>query len=77
MVSCNHTVDYERLLLSVPFVNCTSLEVKGSPFWEGAVMGCAFFSLVRTGFNRVSSFNFLQEWKRLNCSIRAVHARSS
>ncbi|XP_053937014.1 zona pellucida sperm-binding protein 2 isoform X2 [Cuculus canorus] len=26
MVSCNHTVDYERLLLSVPFVNCTDLE---------------------------------------------------
>ncbi|XP_069725995.1 zona pellucida sperm-binding protein 2 isoform X2 [Phaenicophaeus curvirostris] len=26
MVSCNHTVDYERQLLSVPFVNCTSLE---------------------------------------------------
>ncbi|NXT57481.1 ZP2 protein, partial [Pluvianellus socialis] len=26
LVSCNHTVDYERLLLSVLFVNCTSLE---------------------------------------------------
>ncbi|NXX05444.1 ZP2 protein, partial [Larus smithsonianus] len=26
MVSCNYTVDYERLLLSVLFVNCTSLE---------------------------------------------------
>ncbi|NWH28857.1 ZP2 protein, partial [Grus americana] len=26
MVSCDHTVDYERLLLSVLFVNCTSLE---------------------------------------------------
>ncbi|NXL34816.1 ZP2 protein, partial [Glaucidium brasilianum] len=26
IVSCNHTVDYERLLLSVLFVNCTSLE---------------------------------------------------
>ncbi|NWX20764.1 ZP2 protein, partial [Aegotheles bennettii] len=26
MMSCNHTVDYERLLLSVPFVNCTNLE---------------------------------------------------
>uniref|UniRef100_A0A8C0HN79 Zona pellucida glycoprotein 2 n=1 Tax=Buteo japonicus TaxID=224669 RepID=A0A8C0HN79_9AVES len=28
------TVDYERLLLSVLFVNCTSLEVKGSSFWK-------------------------------------------
>ncbi|KAM9222649.1 zona pellucida sperm-binding protein 2 [Leptosomus discolor] len=26
IVSCDHTVDYERLLLSVLFVNCTSLE---------------------------------------------------
>ncbi|XP_010001612.1 PREDICTED: zona pellucida sperm-binding protein 2 [Chaetura pelagica] len=26
MVSCDHNVDYERLLLSVLFVNCTSLE---------------------------------------------------
>ncbi|NXP44694.1 ZP2 protein, partial [Heliornis fulica] len=26
MVSCGHTVDEERLLLRVPFVNCTSLE---------------------------------------------------
>ncbi|NWS69795.1 ZP2 protein, partial [Crotophaga sulcirostris] len=26
VVSCDHAVDYERLLLSVPFVNCTSLE---------------------------------------------------
>uniref|UniRef100_A0A8D0KS26 Zona pellucida glycoprotein 2 n=1 Tax=Strix occidentalis caurina TaxID=311401 RepID=A0A8D0KS26_STROC len=26
IVSCNHTVDYESLLLSVLFVNCTSLE---------------------------------------------------
>uniref|UniRef100_A0A8C3KFI0 Zona pellucida glycoprotein 2 n=1 Tax=Calidris pygmaea TaxID=425635 RepID=A0A8C3KFI0_9CHAR len=26
MVSCNYTVDYERLLLSVLFANCTSLE---------------------------------------------------
>ncbi|NXG72720.1 ZP2 protein, partial [Baryphthengus martii] len=26
MVSCDHTVDYERLLLSVLFVNCTNLE---------------------------------------------------
>uniref|UniRef100_A0A8C8BEK4 Zona pellucida glycoprotein 2 n=1 Tax=Otus sunia TaxID=257818 RepID=A0A8C8BEK4_9STRI len=26
IISCNHTVDYERLLLSVLFVNCTSLE---------------------------------------------------
>lgn len=42
MVSCDHTVDYERLLLSVLFVNCTRLEVKGSPFWEGAVLECVF-----------------------------------
>ncbi|KFP07992.1 Zona pellucida sperm-binding protein 2, partial [Calypte anna] len=26
MVSCDHTVDYEKLLLNVLFVNCTSLE---------------------------------------------------
>ncbi|XP_040431207.1 zona pellucida sperm-binding protein 2 [Cygnus olor] len=26
MVSCDHTVDYEKLLLSVPLLNCTSLE---------------------------------------------------
>lgn len=29
MVSCDHAVDYEKLLVSVPLVNCTSLEVKG------------------------------------------------
>ncbi|NWH57588.1 ZP2 protein, partial [Geococcyx californianus] len=26
IMSCDHTVDYERLLLSVPFANCTSFE---------------------------------------------------
>ncbi|OXB58798.1 hypothetical protein ASZ78_015996 [Callipepla squamata] len=26
MMSCDHSVDYEKLLLSVPLVNCTSLE---------------------------------------------------
>ena len=45
IVSCDHTVDYERLLLSVPFVNCTSLEVKGSSFWEAAVLECGIFFL--------------------------------
>lgn len=29
MVNCDYAVDHERLLLSVLFVNCTSLEVKG------------------------------------------------
>lgn len=38
IVSCDHTVDYERLILSVLFVNCTSLQVKGSSSWEPAVM---------------------------------------
>uniref|UniRef100_A0A8C3XDW1 Zona pellucida glycoprotein 2 n=1 Tax=Cyanoderma ruficeps TaxID=181631 RepID=A0A8C3XDW1_9PASS len=26
IMSCDHTVDYERLILSVPFANCTSLQ---------------------------------------------------
>lgn len=36
IVSCDHTVDYERLILRVLFVNCTSLQVKVSSFWEAA-----------------------------------------
>ena len=54
IVSCNHTVDYESLLLSVLFVNCTSLEVNGSLFWEAAVMVYGIFfswpELDLTGF---------------------------
>lgn len=43
ITSCEHAVDYERLLLSVPFVNCTSLEVKGPLFWEAALMEQGIF----------------------------------
>ncbi|NXY25908.1 ZP2 protein, partial [Atrichornis clamosus] len=33
IVSCDHTVDYERLMLSVLFVNCTSLEHGQHQLW--------------------------------------------
>ncbi|NWW73621.1 ZP2 protein, partial [Climacteris rufus] len=33
LVSCDHTVDYERLMLSVLFVNCTSLEHGQHQLW--------------------------------------------
>lgn len=39
LVSCNHTVDHERLLLTALFANCTVLEVKRL-FWEAALGEC-------------------------------------
>lgn len=42
-MSCEHAVDYERLLLTVLFANCTSLEVRGPSFWEAALMEWGIF----------------------------------
>lgn len=57
VVSCDHAVDYERLILNVLFANCTSLQVKGSLFCCNGV-GCLIFSLDRTDLNGVSIFFF-------------------
>lgn len=59
MMSCEHAVDYEKLLLSALLVNCTSLEVK-----HISVLGAycrrlfGVFLLLKAGFSRVSTSNF-------------------